>query len=84
MAVASCESSDRQWDENGDILQGRVNHYDTGFFQINIKDHMEEALSMGDDVFTADGNIRFALYLYQTQGLRPWRSSAHCWLPKIM
>lgn len=47
--------------------------------QINNDWNGKEATEMGDDIYTEDGNIRFANYLYETQGLEPWHWSKPCW-----
>lgn len=55
------------------------NHtYDSGLLQINSS-HISEAKKMGIDIFTDEGNVRFAIYLIKTCGLSPWDSSKHVW-----
>lgn len=78
-AIANCESGNRQLDENGNVLHGRVNKYDTGRFQINELYHAEEAKALGYDLETSEGNTNFALWLFQKEGTTPWLPSKSCW-----
>jgi hypothetical protein len=77
--IASCESHDRQVDKNGKIVRGEVNHYDVGVMQINELYHADEAKKLGIDIYTLDGNVAFAKYLYDKEGAKPWMSSSSCW-----
>lgn len=77
--VAYCESRFRQYDANGNILRGRVNGRDVGVFQINEYYHLQTALKKGIDLYTLEGNMEYARYLYETQGLQPWSASRPCW-----
>ena len=53
---------------------------DYGVCQINSI-HLEQAKKMGLDVINSEAdNKEFALYLFNTQGSVPWRSSSHIWL----
>lgn len=77
--IAFCESTKQQYGKNGSVLQGKVDSRDTGLFQINTKYHLKTAKSKGIDIYTIEGNVDYALYLYKTQGTRPWNSSKPCW-----
>lgn len=77
--VAKCESEFRQFDSNGNVLRGRVNASDVGVMQINEQYHGAAALRMGYDLYTLEGNMAYARYLYETQGTRPWNYSSKCW-----
>ncbi len=77
--VARCESTFRQFNSDGDILRGIVNSKDVGVFQINEKFHLEKSKEMGYDIYSIDGNIQYARYLYDHQGLKPWKWSKDCW-----
>lgn len=77
--VAYCESRFRQYDANGNILRGIVNSRDVGVFQINEHYHLETALKKGIDLYTLEGNMEYARYLYENQGLQPWKASRPCW-----
>ena len=77
--VARCESTFRQFDKTGNILRGKVNSADVGVMQINEKYHAEEAVKMGYNIYTTEGNVAFAKYLYSKYGGDPWSSSESCW-----
>lgn len=85
-AVCSCESGNgkhgkpSQYESDGvTVKRGRVNSADIGMCQINAKYHEASAKKMGLDIFSEEGNIRYANHLYDTQGLRPWGASRSCW-----
>ena len=77
--VARCESTYRQFDKTGNILRGEVNKADVGVMQINEKYHADEAVKMGYNIYTTEGNVAFAKYLYKKSGGDPWSSSESCW-----
>ncbi len=79
VAVAWCESRFRQIDANGDIHRGLVNSDDIGVMQINLMYHAGEALKLGMDLYTIEGNMAYAKHLFDTQGLQPWSASKPCW-----
>lgn len=83
IAVASCESGFRQWENDGTPLQGKITPTDTGVLQINRDYHLEHATELGIDLDTLEGNVAYGTLLYQEQGLKPWSSSAYCWKNKI-
>src|SRR5690242_16818316 len=67
--IAACESSyehkptaqPRQFEPDGTTVRyGRVDHDDTGAFQINTYYHGREARLLGYDIDTEEGNINFA------------------------
>jgi hypothetical protein len=47
--------------------------------QINEKYHAEKAVELGINIYTLEGNVEFAKYLYDTFGSKPWKSSSKCW-----
>lgn len=83
--ICSCESTGspnnepRHYDENGNVLRGRINPDDIGKCQINLFYHGERAADLDIDLFTEEGNERFALLLYNEQGSQPWYWSRSCW-----
>lgn len=77
--IASCESSFRQFDVDGRAVRGEVNREDVGVMQINEHYHADEARKLGDDIYTLQGNVAFAKYLYDKYGTDPWSSSEACW-----
>ena len=77
--IARCESANRQYDKDGNLLRGIVNHDDVGVMQINEKYHADEALNLGYDIYSVKGNVAFGKYLYEKSGAQPWVSSSKCW-----
>ncbi|MBX4199963.1 hypothetical protein KW790_00670 [Candidatus Parcubacteria bacterium] len=77
--IASCESHNRQYEKDGTILRGEQNHYDVGVMQINELYHKAIAERMGLDIYTIEGNVAYARYLYEKHGAQPWISSSPCW-----
>ncbi len=77
--VARCESEFRQFTTTGSIIRGIVNPRDVGVMQINERYHAKTAKSMGYDIYTLKGNLQYAQYLYDQQGVAPWSASAPCW-----
>jgi hypothetical protein len=76
--VARCESQFRQH-EGGKVLTGVVNELDKGVMQINEMYHLDRATQLGLDLHTLEGNLSYARYLFEKEGLRPWNSSSPCW-----
>lgn len=79
--VARCESTFREFGKDGEVLRGKVNPLDRGIFQINETYHLRDSAKMGIDIYTIEGNIAYARYLYDTQGTKPWNWSRGCWSP---
>lgn len=77
--VAGCESQFRQFDGRGHIIRGEVDRNDIGVMQINERYHLDGAKALGYDIYTVEGNMAYARYLYETQGLKPWSASKPCW-----
>lgn len=73
-----CESTHRQFAENGDVLQGRVDPDDTGRWQINKRYWLKSAISMGYDIDTEHGNYLMAQHIMEIQGEGAWSASAPC------
>lgn len=83
VAIARCESHLRHFDEKtGEVLRGKVNPLDSGIFQLNKKYHLDTAIKLGLDIDNKVDNIKYAIWLYQTQGTTPWNWSAECWRDK--
>jgi hypothetical protein len=76
--VAFCESTFRHT-KDGKVLRGHVDKDDLGVLQINRRYHEKKAKELGYDLYTLMGNLRYGRYLYETQGLEPWKASRHCW-----
>jgi len=77
--IAKCESTFRHLGKNGQILRGKVNRGDVGVMQINEFYHGDKADALGFDIYTLEGNMDFAKYLYNKYGAKPWQASAPCW-----
>jgi len=81
--IAGCESNFHQFDANGDVVRGIVNHADVGVMQINETYHAAEAAKLRLDLKTTEGNVAFAKYLYGKFGTDPWKYSQKCWSNKL-
>ncbi len=81
--VAKCESRFRQQDKSGNTLVGEVNEFDKGVMQINEHYHLDRAEKLGYDLHTIEGNTAYARFLFEKEGLRPWKSSSPCWSKTI-
>lgn len=81
--IAICESNDRHFDENGDVLIGKYDARDIGRYQINKGIWEAEAKKLGIDIYSEAGNEAFALYLFEKQGTRPWFKSKYCWSKEV-
>lgn len=83
--ICACESmgepnaEPRQYNADGSVLVGVVNSDDKGSCQINAYYHQEQATSLGMDIYTEEGNIAYAHWLYEKEGSQPWLWSKHCW-----
>lgn len=77
--IARCESGFEQTDKNGEVVRGIVNKYDVGVMQINEKYHLEAAEKLGLDIYSLEGNVKYARILYEKEGTKPWLASSNCW-----
>ena len=77
--VARCESEFRQFDSRGHVIRGTVDRNDVGVMQINERYHLDGAEALGYDIYSVEGNMAYARYLYETRGLKPWNASKACW-----
>ncbi len=78
--ISRCESTFRQYDSKGNVLRGKVNKDDIGVMQINKMYHEEDAEKLGFDIYTLDGNLGYAKWLYGKYGDSPWVHSSKCWV----
>jgi hypothetical protein len=81
--VAYCESRFRHQDSEGNLYRGVVNAKDVGVMQVNEYFHKEDSEKLGFDVHELKGNMAYAKYLYEKQGLKPWKASKPCWGEKV-
>lgn len=83
IAIANCESHFRHVDKDGQILRGVANSDDIGVMQINEIYHLEKAKKLGLDIYSLDGNMKYAQYLFDKEGGAPWNASKKCWAPIV-
>ena len=74
--IAYCESGNKQFNSEGAVIMSPTS--DVGIYQINWV-HWERAEELGIDLWTEEGNTRFAKILYNQAGTTPWYQSEHCW-----
>ncbi len=79
--IAKCESGNRHYDSNGQILvKGNVNKtVDVGRFQINNYYWGAKAKELGLDITREEDNRKMAEWIYENKGTEPWSSSKPCW-----
>jgi len=77
--IARCESKFRHFGKNGDIIRGEINSMDVGVMQINEYYHKDTAHRLGLNIYSLDGNLAYAKYLFDREGTQPWMSSSKCW-----
>lgn len=77
--IAWCESRFKHYDSNGGLLRGHRNKNDVGVMQINEFYHADNALHMGYDLYTPQGNLGYAKWLFERHGTEPWFYSRGCW-----
>lgn len=77
--VAACESHFRQYDAYGNVIRGKENWQDVGVMQINERFHLNAAEELGINLYSLEGNVVYARYLYDNEGTKPWKASSACW-----
>ncbi len=77
--IAWCESRFRQFNKDGSVLKGEITPEDIGIMQINEYYHKNTAEKLGYDIYSLEGNLRYAKWLYDKEGTAPWASSSKCW-----
>src|SRR3989344_652318 len=77
--IAKCESTYRQFKKDGRVIRGIVNPKDVGVMQINERFHSEVSEKLGFDIYTLEGNMAYAKWLYDKEGVKAWMSSSKCW-----
>lgn len=77
--IARCESRFRHFGKDGDIIRGEINSADVGVMQINEYYHKKIADKLGISLYTLEGNIEYAKYLFEKEGTAPWLASSKCW-----
>lgn len=71
--IARCESSFRQFTDDGSVLRGGGGEF-VGIFQIYESVHTKAATALGFDLTSIEGNMAYAKHLYQESGSNPWSS----------
>ncbi len=77
--IARCESGFVHFTDSGKILRGRVDNNDVGLMQINERFHLAAAKKLGYDIYSIEGNMAYAKYIYEKDGAAPWYASSKCW-----
>lgn len=77
--IAKCESTFRHFGKNGKVIRGIQNREDVGLMQINEYFHGDSAKKNGFDIYSLEGNMSYAKWLYERQGSVPWVHSSKCW-----
>jgi len=77
--IARCESRFVHLNKDGSIHRGKLTPADVGVMQINERYHLKTSRKLGYDIYTLEGNLGYARYLYEKQGARPWLASSQCW-----
>lgn len=76
--IARCESRFRQFDKDGTVLKNPTSTA-MGIMQIMASLHEKPADKLGLDIYTIEGNLGYAKYLFDEQGTKPWLASSSCW-----
>ncbi len=69
----------KEYDEDGSVLHGHQNSGDIGMAQINAPLWEAKAINLGFDIYTAEGNLGMAKWIFDHYGSQPWFWSEHCW-----
>jgi hypothetical protein len=83
--IASCESwgdpnkLPRQFLSDGSVLHGKPNPNDIGLAQINLPTWDATAKKLGLNIYTYDGNLAMAKWIFNHYGSGPWKYSKGCW-----
>ncbi len=77
-AIIDCESRNRHI--VGTIAKVGI---DIGTCQINTYWHEAKAEQMGLNLFDPTDNMEYCLYLFKTEGVKPWKSSQACWQQEL-
>lgn len=64
---------------DGSILKGYPNPNDIGLAQINAPTWQKKAESLGYDIYTYQGNLNMAKWIFDHYGEKPWNWSKGCW-----
>jgi hypothetical protein len=73
------EQKPRQFLPDGSVLHDQTTPDDIGMAQINLGYWGAEALKLGYDIYTYDGNLKMAKWIFDHYGSGPWFWSRSCW-----
>jgi hypothetical protein len=76
--VARCESHFKHYTPDG-VLMNKQGSSATGVMQLMAIYHEETAESLGWSIRDLEGNLAYARWLYDREGLQPWEASRYCW-----
>lgn len=79
--ISQCESNMTQFNADGTVVEHHNTNgtYDIGLYEINSS-WLLTAKKMGIDIYTAQGNIEFALWLSNKDpNYSDWDASKACW-----
>ena len=71
ITIAQCESGIRQYSTPGVSVKGAGRYI--GIFQIDEILHKNKAASLGFDIYSPEGNVGYARYMYSASGTNPWK-----------
>jgi len=69
----------REFLPDGSVLKGYPNPHDIGLAQINEPTWGKKAKELGYDIYTYQGNLMMAKWIFDHQGSKPWNWSKGCW-----
>lgn len=81
--IARCESGFVHFTDKGNVLRGIADKNDIGVMQVNERFHLDQAKKLGYDIYSIEGNMAYAKYIYDKEGAAPWSASAKCWGKKL-
>jgi hypothetical protein len=77
--IAKCESGFRQFGKGDIALHGGYGGTMIGVYQVSEGVHADFAKAHDMDIYSLEGNLAYARYLYEREGTQPWISSFPCW-----
>lgn len=69
----------KHWNKDGTVLTGIINNNDIGQCQINKIIWGEKSKELGYDIYSFNGNIQMANWIYEKYGNKPWFWSKKLW-----
>jgi hypothetical protein len=80
--IAKCESGNKHYDKNGQVLMrsNKNGSIDIGKYQINEKSWGKAASKLGFNLTDEKDNEAMAKYIYANRGTEDWYASKSCWM----